>query len=134
MAAVLRHPKVGDLAYPAYSPQQAGVVVAVRPALLDAAGKLYYRQVMRTIHKYRLPMTHGPYNAFLPAGAVILTAGVDFAGHGVYWALVDSTAPNVIRPMFVAYTGNDAPPDSATYRGTATTPSGLVLHLFELAT
>jgi hypothetical protein len=89
---------------------------------------------MRTIYKYRLPMTHGPYNAFLPVGATILTAGVDFAGHGVYWALIEPTAPNELRRLFVAYTGSDAPPEPATYRGTATTPSGLVLHLFELAT
>lgn len=29
MATVLRNPRIGDLAYPAYSPQMAGVVVAL---------------------------------------------------------------------------------------------------------
>jgi hypothetical protein len=36
MATVLSNPKVGDLAYPAYSPQQAGVVVAVRPVIASS--------------------------------------------------------------------------------------------------
>lgn len=40
MATTLQDPKVGDLAYPAYSPQQAGVVVAVDVPVPWEAGTL----------------------------------------------------------------------------------------------
>ena len=44
MAEMLLNPTVGALAYPAYSPQQAGVIVALVPAVQDVGGLSHLRQ------------------------------------------------------------------------------------------
>jgi hypothetical protein len=87
---------------------------------------------MKRVFKYSLNM-YGVTEIQMPAGAEVLSFGVQPPVVPVVWALVDPDAPLEDRRFCVVFTG-DGPPDGAIFVGTYTTrlPEGtpIVWHLF----
>lgn len=110
----------------------------------------------QTIHKYRLPAAHAVVTLRLPAGAQLLSVGCDFLGHAALWAVVPLPEPKALpdagafvgRRLAVCFTGMAIPAEvpaaaiiaathgtrarEGAFLGTVTTPSGSVLHVFDL--
>lgn len=63
---------------------------------------------MITIHKYKLEITDRQTLA-MPAGAHVLSAGIDPQGAMCLWALVDDTAPHQDRVVAICGTGHPVP-------------------------
>ncbi len=84
---------------------------------------------MPVIYKYTL--TDHECTLRLPADADLLS--VDFQnGTGlVVWALVDPENPVTSRHFAIYATGEPLPDNPGHYVGTATTPAGIVWHVFD---
>lgn len=106
---------------------------------------------MFTIHKYRIGPPAGLHSVEMPAGATVLSVGVDHPdGRVCLWALVDTEAPLTARLIYAATTGAPLPLDipermtrarvsdvlgkdgRSPFRGTAVSKAGDVVHVFEV--
>jgi len=82
---------------------------------------------MTAIYKYPV----GDSAVSMPAGARLLTAQMQH-GSLFVWAIVDPSAPRVLRCIRVYGTGHELPANPGAYLGTVQMHDGaLVLHVFD---
>lgn len=85
---------------------------------------------MRTIHKYRVPITD-TFSIAMPAGAELLSVQMQ-GPQPCLWALLDNDEPMTQQRHFVVIgTGNPVPKAALKYIGTFQQPP-FVWHLFEV--
>lgn len=85
----------------------------------------------RQVWKYTLER-FGPSSLSVPIGAEILSVQVQGASVAM-WALVDPSAPLVVRSFLLAGTGHDLPDGGLVHRGTVL-DGVFVWHVFERLT